>query len=203
MKKMVAIIVMVIMFVGFSIVEPTLEEGYLLYKNAVNSTAIVDKIDEIRSDKNFIQLNDVDKEYLSALIESEDKRFYYHIGIDPIAITRAVFHNIAEGRFAEGGSTITQQLAKNLYFSFEKEMERKIAEVFVANDLERNYTKDEILELYINIIYFGENCYGIKDASLHYFNKLPNTLTKEEIDALVITIKAPNYYNPNVLNLSY
>lgn len=202
MKKLFLIILMVLAFIGISITAPIIEDGYLLYKNAVTSTTIEDKVNEIRNDKNYIHLNEVDKNYLASLIKSEDRRFYYHMGVDPIAITRAIFHNIVEGRYAEGGSTITQQLAKNLYFSFEKEMQRKVAEVFVAGELERVYTKDEILELYINIIYFGENCYGIKDASLHYFNKLPNTLTKEEIDALVITIKAPNYYNPNKLNFA-
>jgi membrane peptidoglycan carboxypeptidase len=101
------------------------------------------------------------------------------------------------GRFEQGGSTITQQLAKNMYFSFEKKYERKVAELFVAFQLEKELTKDEILELYCNIAYYGEGCYGLKQAAEHYYGVDPLELSEVQIVALVWTLKSPNNYNPN------
>ena len=103
--------------------------------------------------------------YVQAVVAVEDHRFYEHFGLDLIAIGRALVNDIKAGRYVEGGSTITQQLAKNLYFSQEKTMNRKAAEVFLALELERNYTKDEILELYVNSIYFGDGYYNVGEAS--------------------------------------
>ena len=101
----------------------------------------------------------------------EDARFYQHSGIDPRGILRAVWSNITNRGVAEGGSTITQQLAKNAYLSQEQTLKRKIQEVFLALQIERNYTKNEILELYLNQIYFGQGAYGVEAASQVYFNK--------------------------------
>ena len=84
-----------------------------------------------------------------------------------------------------------------MYFDFDKNFERKVAEVFVAFHLEKDYTKDEILEMYLNCIYFGENCYGIKEAANHYYGAVPDNMSKAQADSLVITIKCPNLYNPN------
>ena len=95
----------------------------------------------------------------------------------------------------EGGSTITQQLAKNLYFTFDKKLERKVAELFVAFQLEHMLTKDEILELYCNVVYFGEGCYGLQEASEHYYNISSDELSVEQASALAFTIKRPNYNN--------
>uniref|UniRef100_UPI0026EB0317 biosynthetic peptidoglycan transglycosylase n=1 Tax=Veillonella dispar TaxID=39778 RepID=UPI0026EB0317 len=115
---------------------------------------------------------DVIPEYTkNALIAIEDKRYYKHGAIDVLGIIRAFYTNTIAGETVEGGSTITQQLAKNLYFSQEKTMNRKAAEVFLALELERNYTKDEILELYVNSIYFGDGYYNVGEASEGYFGK--------------------------------
>jgi len=171
-----------------------------MYRNSKSTVNLDETIAEVQSRDNYVKLDEVSEEFIKALIKSEDKRFYYHSGFDPIATTRAMFNNIRRGYFAEGGSTISQQLAKNIYFSFEKKLERKVAELFASYDIERHLTKDQILELYINIIYFGEGCYGLKEASYHYYGVSPLDLTSEQVTALVWTIKSPNNYNPNALS---
>lgn len=201
MKKIISLniilIVMIIFTVGVIKFSPVVIAGYNMYKEATNHVSISAKADEIKNKENYIKLDEISDLYKDKLLKSEDKRFYYHFGMDPIATMRAAANNLLEGRYAQGGSTITQQLAKNMYFSFEKKFERKVAELFVAFQLENDFTKDEILELYCNITYFGEGCYGLKEAAMHYYGSTPAKLTDSQIDALVWTLKSPNNYNPN------
>ena len=124
-------------------------QGYEMYQAAVAETSLESMVDSIRSKEGYTTLEELPDTYLNAVVSVEDHRFYSHFGLDPIAICRALVNDLRAGRYVEGGSTITQQLAKNLYFSHEKKMERKIAEVFAALELERKYSKDEILELYV------------------------------------------------------
>ena len=198
MRKLAKYCLVLILLCGI-LAAPTVYRGYHLYKNAVGTVSVEQKAAEIRSNGNFIPLSDMDEYFVDEIIASEDKRFYLHFGVDPLAVARAVKNDILAGSFVEGGSTITQQLAKNMYFDFEKVMERKVAEVFVAFQIEKKYTKDEILEMYLNSIYYGENCYGIKEAADYYYKKLPGELTKQQADSLVHTIKCPNLYNPVAL----
>ncbi|WP_312496898.1 biosynthetic peptidoglycan transglycosylase [Anaerosporobacter sp.] len=179
------------------LVTPIIIRGYDMYKAAVTEISIDEKVAEIQSDEDYLPLEQISDEYLTSLVKSEDKRFYKHSGIDYLATARAMINNVKARAFKEGGSTITQQLAKNMFFSFDKKLERKVAEVFVVRELEDKLTKDEILELYCNVIYFGENCYGIKEAANHYYGVEPNELTTSQIEALVYTIKSPNNYNPS------
>jgi len=195
-KYFLLFITAVILFLGF-IAAPKVAEGYKIYKEATSQKPLHEAVNEIRSNDSYIKIQYISEEFLKQVVKSEDKRFYSHFGIDFISTARAMYCNLKAGSIVQGGSTITQQLAKNMYFTFEQTYERKIAELFVAFGLERNYTKDEILELYCNIAYFGEGCYGIKEASLHYFNVLPASLTVEQTSALVYTLKSPNNYNPN------
>lgn len=167
-----------------------------MYKEAVEKTALNEKIEEIQNRKNYTKLSEVPKIYLEAVIAVEDHRFYKHPGIDVIAICRAAINDIKAGSFVEGGSTITQQLAKNIYFTQEKKIERKIAEVFVAFDIEKNYKKDEILEFYINTTFFGNGYYTVKEASRAYFNKEPLEMTDGEAVLLAGIPNAPSLYNP-------
>ncbi|RPF48818.1 transglycosylase [Hydrogenoanaerobacterium saccharovorans] len=178
---------------------PVVSTGVEMYQSAVEKTSIQDKIKKIKTKETYVTLDQISQEYLDKVIDSEDRRFYWHCGIDFIATARAMYNNIKAGAFIQGGSTITQQLAKNLYFSFEKKYERKVAELLVALNLETKLTKKEILELYCNITYFGEGCYGIKEAALHYYNVEPSQLTSKQAEALVKTLKAPNNYNPNAI----
>jgi membrane peptidoglycan carboxypeptidase len=182
---------------GIIKISPIVVTGYEMYKTAVEAMSISDKVEEIRQDKNYITFDEIPEEYIKQVLRSEDKRFYYHFGFDPISTTRAMANNLMAGRFEQGGSTITQQLAKNMYFSFEKNYERKVAELFVAFQLEKELTKDEILELYCNIAYYGEGCYGLKQAAEHYYGVDPLELSEVQIVALVWTLKSPNNYNPN------
>ena len=126
-------------------------EGYEMYEEAVTATPIEEKIKQIKENtKNYSEIEDVPEIYKNALVAVEDKRFYKHNGVDIISIGRAIVTDIKEMAFVEGGSTITQQLAKNIYFTQEKKITRKIAEVFAAIEFEKVLSKDEILELYIN-----------------------------------------------------
>lgn len=204
MKKKLKYMVFVCLLIFLTIftikIFPIIRNGYDMYCKA-SSTVNIDKmVTELQSSDDYVELDEVSEDFIKDLIKSEDKRFYSHNGFDPIATARALFNDIRLGYFAQGGSTITQQLSKNIYFSFEKKIERKVAELFAASDIERRFSKDEILELYINIIYFGEGCYGIKEASYHYYGVSPRNLTSEQITALVWTIKSPNNYNPNALS---
>ena len=192
-----AMTVLITMLIGAIVTAPTVYKGYKLYKAAIKETTIAEKVAEIKRSVNYVDLDDISDYFKDEIIKSEDKRFRFHFGIDPLAIVRAIKNDLLAGSFVEGGSTITQQLAKNMYFDFDKNFERKVAEVFVAFHLEKDYTKAEILEMYLNCIYFGENCYGIKEAANHYYGAVPDNMSKAQADSLVITIKCPNLYNPN------
>lgn len=132
----------------------------------------------------------------NAFIAIEDKRFYKHGGVDPKAMLRALKNNLFEKGFKEGASTITQQLVKNTYLSGEKTINRKLKEIKLATMLENSYSKDEILEKYLNKIYFGDGAYGITAAAKRFFGKTPNELTIAECATLAATVKAPSTYNP-------
>ena len=131
------------------------------------------------------------------------QRFYQHYGIDPISLVRAIRNNLRAKALIEGGSTITQQLAKNLYFDDEASLVRKAAEAMVTVVLEERYSKDEILELYVNCIYFGESYYCVYDASIGYFQKIPSQMTDFEATMLAGIPNAPSAYAPTVnMNLA-
>ena len=121
--------------------------------------SIDQKAEEIKASPSYTPLKELPDIYLNAVVAVEDKRFYKHPGIDAIAIGRAIKNNIHARQLIEGGSTITQQLAKNMYFTQERSLIRKVAEGFMAIALERKFSKDEILELYVNSIYFGDGYY--------------------------------------------
>lgn len=194
----ILVLVIIGLIAGIVKISPVVFTGYEMYKNATETMSIQDKIEEIKQKKDYITFDKIPEEYIKQVLKSEDKRFYYHFGFDPISTARAMANNIIAGSYSQGGSTITQQLAKNMYFSFEKKYERKVAELFVAYHLEKELTKDEILELYCNIAYYGEGCYGLKEAAKHYYGVNPLKLSQAQIKALVWTIKSPNNYNPHV-----
>ncbi len=171
-----------------------IKSGHNIYKDAIKKVPIDEKVSSIESKDDFVKLNDISKDFTNAILAIEDHRFYEHGPIDLISIFRAIAKDIKELKLVEGGSTITQQLAKNMYFTQEKKFTRKIAEIFVAYDLERLYDKDEILELYINTLYFGDGHYGIKEASVGYFDKLPDKLNFEEATMLAGIPNAPSIY---------
>ncbi|OGI10691.1 MAG: hypothetical protein A2Y40_04315 [Candidatus Margulisbacteria bacterium GWF2_35_9] len=131
-----------------------------------------------------------------SVVALEDIRFYKHHGVDPIGILRAVFVDIQRGGLSQGASTITQQLARHLFLTKKKKIQRKIAEMVLAVKIERHYTKEEILSMYLNQVYWGHNAYGIESASKQYFNKSASDLSIAESAMLVGMLQAPEYYSP-------
>ena len=149
----------------------------------------------MQADPSYTPLADLPEIYLDAVVAVEDHRFEQHCGVDIIAIARAAWNNIKSWSLREGGSTITQQLAKNLYFTQERSFIRKAAEVFMAFRLEQTYSKDEILELYVNSIYFGDGYYCVRDASAGYFGKEPADMADDEATLLAGIPNAPSVYS--------
>ena len=145
---------------------------------------------------NFVKLNTLNEYTPQAFISIEDKDFYNHNGLNYKRMISAMIKNITSFKIKEGASTITQQLIKNTHLTNEKTFTRKINEIVLAKELEKNLTKDQILEYYLNIIYFGDNCYGIENASMHYFSKHAKDLTLSESATLAGMIKSPNTYSP-------
>ena len=151
---------------------------------------------EFLSDDSTINIEDLNQYTIDAFVVKEDKRFYKHNGIDIIRIFGALKNNIQSGDVVEGGSTISQQLVKNTQLSQEKTIKRKLTEIKLAGELEDKYSKDDILEMYLNTIYFGNNCYGIQSASRFYFNKDAQDLSLTESAVLSGLISAPSKNNP-------
>ena len=193
-KKILLVLILVIL----SILAIYIGQGYKMYKNALDDKPLEEMVQEIRSQKSYTKISNIPDIYKDAVIAVEDHRYYDHKGIDIIAIGRALLNDIRARELIEGGSTITQQLAKNMYFTQDKTLTRKIAEVFMAKKIENNYNKEEILELYVNYIYYGSGYYDIKSASLGYFDKEPQDLTEGESIMLAGIPNAPSVYNPKV-----
>ena len=171
-------------------------QGYSGYRDALGEKSVEEMQEQIESIDNYTPLDEMPQTYIDAVLAVEDKRFYSHPGIDPIAIGRAVVNDIRAGAYVEGGSTITQQLAKNQFFTQEKKMVRKISEMFMAFKIESVLDKDKILELYVNSIFFGNGYYCVGDASAGYFGKPPSEMDFDECTLLAGIPNAPSNYNP-------
>ena len=144
----------------------------------------------------WVSLDEISPNLINAVLSTEDKNFYKHHGFDYLRIVKAMYTNIVSGSIVQGASTISQQYIKNMYLDFDKTWERKIEEAFLTLRLEVHYSKDEILEGYLNTINFGQGNYGIENASQFYFNKSAKDLNIEESIMLAAIPKAPNKYNP-------
>ena len=170
-----------------------------MYKNALAGESLEDVIAEIQSDPNYVEYEDLPQNYINAVIAVEDHRFREHGAIDLIAIARAIYVNISTFSFREGGSTITQQVAKNIFYITEDNpVVRKSAEILTSFDLEDKYTKNDILELYVNTIYFGDGYYGIEEACQGYLNKDATEMTLADSTMMAGIPNAPSVYAPTV-----
>lgn len=178
-----------------------LGHGYIKYATALEKTSLSEAIANACSKEHYTKIEDIPQIYTDAVVSVEDRRYYRHNGFDAVGTMRAILVDIKALSLKEGGSTITQQLAKNLYFPKDNTIERKIAEIFMATQIEREYTKDEILEIYFNCIYYGSGYYGIYDASMGYFGKAPADMNDYEATLLAGVPNAPSVYSPKV-NLS-
>lgn len=199
-----AILLLIVLFVGFFtyafIVTFDAKVDFNKLKSVEKSVCYYaangEKIEENDGNNQVVSLEEIPKYTVDAFIAIEDKRFYEHNGIDFRALCRALFNNIKSFSLKEGASTISQQLIKNTHLSNEKTLKRKLIEIKLTKELEKNMSKNEIIETYLNTIYFGENCYGIVDASERYFSKKPSELSLSESAVLAGLIKAPSSYSP-------
>ena len=191
-------ILLILLLIIFVLVIVFFIIGYSTYSSALKEKPLLDRVSEVTSDEHFVKFNDMASDYRNAVIAVEDHRFYDHGPIDIIAIGRALVTNISHFELREGGSTITQQVAKNIIFSQEQSLSRKLGEIFASFDLEKNYSKNEVFELYVNTAYFGDGYYGIYDASVGYYNKEPKDLSLDEASMLAGIPNAPSIYSPSV-----
>ena len=172
--------------------------GYSYYSSTLKEKPLLTRVEEVTSKENYTSFDNLSEYYIDAVIAVEDHRYYDHGAVDFIGIARALWSNIRAGELREGGSTITQQVAKNIIFSQEETLKRKLGEIFGAYDLEKNYSKQEIFALYVNTAYFGDGYYGIYDASMGYYNKEPKDLNLDEASMLAGVPNAPSVYAPTV-----
>jgi len=184
MKKIFIKLLIIIFILLIIVASFTLIIGYSYYSKALKEKPLIARIDEVINQENFMTFDELPDNYINAVIATEDHRYYEHGPIDFIAIMRAIYTNLKNGRFDEGGSTITQQVAKNVIFNQDRTAIRKLGELFAAYDLEKNYTKNEIFALYVNSSYFGDGYYCIYDASIGYFGKEPKDLNLDEASML-------------------
>ena len=172
----------------------TVWRGYGMYREALADRPISQTVEELRATDTYTELDELPQTYLDAVVAVEDHRFYEHGGIDPIAICRAAFNDLRTLSLREGGSTITQQVAKNLFFTQDKHFERKVAEAFMAFDLEARYSKREILELYVNSSYFGSGYTGIGQAAPGYLGCDPSDMSDYECALMAGFPNAPELF---------
>ena len=195
MKKFFIGLIGLILSIAIISVAMIAASGHTKYKEAIDTISLSDKINEIRSSDTYVEIDDISETFRDAIVAIEDMRFYDHGAIELKSLLRAILVNLREKEVLQGGSTITQQVAKNLYFDNDQNFIKKIAEMFVAFDLEKNYSKDDILELYVNIIYYGDNNYGIKEASNDYFGVEPIDLDYDQSTLLAGLPQAPSAYS--------
>lgn len=186
------LLLIILIFVGIFIYR-----GYDKYQKAVYELPLDTAVENIRNQKNYTYFTDLPDIYIHAVVSVEDRRFYHHNGFDIIGTLRAIITDIKTKSLAEGGSTITQQLAKNMYFHSDSSPERKIAEIFMAFNIEREFSKNEIFELYVNVIYYGSGYYNIYDASIGYFKTIPEKMSDYEATLLAGIPNAPSVYAPD------
>ncbi len=190
-KRIVSFAVMIIIL----ILALMIAGGWKKYKQVTNVLPLETAAVNIRTQQSFTPIDKIPQIFIDAMVAVEDRRFYKHGGIDVIGVGRAIKKNFQEKALLQGGSSITQQLAKNIYFMGDDSLIRKIAEIFVTIDIEKNFKKDEILELYFNVIYYGSGYYCIGDAAEGYFGKTPSELTDYEATILAGIPNAPSAYS--------
>ena len=197
-RKALRKLILLILLVAAIASAVVLVSGYEMYKEAVSDCPLSEKISEIQGKEHFTNYDELTQCYIDAVIAAEERRFFRHHGFDFLATGRAMWHNIEAGSLIEGGSTITQQLAKNMYFTQEKKFTRKVAEVFAARDIEKLCDKKRIFELYVNSIYFGSGYYSVYEAAEGYYGKKPCDLNDYEATMLAGIPNAPSVYSPDV-----
>lgn len=208
-KKYIILQITKYVFIAFLLSTITITTLLIVYSNRFNYT--IPNIEQVyiydsngnlflslnnNSRKSYAKISDIDQKIIDAFISIEDKAFYTHKGINIKRIIGALLSNVKSGEIVEGASTITQQYVKNVFLNSEKKLKRKIDEALIAMQIETNYSKDEILEGYLNTIYFDHGVYGIEDACRYYFNKSASDVTFSEAASLASIPKSPSNYSP-------
>ncbi|MCR0328036.1 transglycosylase domain-containing protein [[Clostridium] innocuum] len=179
------IVILLTLFIGL---------GFVNYVKATNDVSIQEKVKQIKSRDSYVSYDEINENLLKATVAIEDRRFYEHHGVEYRSMARALYQNVVAREIRGGGSTITQQLAKNMYYTYQPSYLRKVSEIFTAYDLEKELSKKEILELYVNVINYGDNHIGIREASEGYFHKKPKDLTLDEATLLAGLPQSPANY---------
>ncbi|MGN0712763.1 MAG: transglycosylase domain-containing protein [Anaerovoracaceae bacterium] len=194
LKKLFMLVLLVVLtWVGL-----TFYSGWQMYEDALAACPLEEKAAQTSAQENFTTLDQLPEVYLDAVLAVEDRSFYDHRGFSLRSTGRAFIRNFQEKDLVEGGSTITQQLAKIWYFDLDKKFDRKVAELLMAFDIEKNYSKKQIFEFYLNSIYFGSGYYTVYDASMGYFGKAPAEMNDYEATLLAGIPNAPSVYSPDV-----
>ena len=193
--------ILTIFIVGYFYVKDDLPQlpknlSYINYKPPTEIYSSDGELLKVIGLRNTVRLDMISPQFKNAILAVEDHRFFNHSGIDPIAFLRAALVNFKRGKLIQGGSTLTQQLAKNMFFSFEKSWKRKFKELLIALQMESSFSKSDILEAYSNQVYFGNGAYGINEASSTYFGKRSKNLTLLQAAVLAGTVRSPNNFNP-------
>lgn len=196
--KILRRLLLLLLVVAIILSAVTLIDGHNRYKSALEAKPLEVAVSEIESAEHYTKYEDIPEFYFKALVAVEDRRFYKHNGFDLRGTIRAVYTDLKAGKWMEGGSTISQQLAKNMYFPLDYTLNRKIAEIYMALDIEKKYDKKKVLELYVNGIYYGSGYYNIYDAAMGYFGKIPDEMNEYECSLLVGIPNAPSVYSLDV-----
>lgn len=185
----ITIIIFVIAISGF-----LFYRGKTYYDQITSQKSVETAVSEVMNSPTFVPYSDLPQIFVEATVDTEDHRFYEHDGLDYIGLLRAIVSQIIPGMPESGGSTITQQTGKNLYGLFQSSLDRKAAEFFLAKNLEKNYSKEEILAIYVNIINYGDKNIGIYEASMNYFGVYPSQLNDAQATILAGIPQSPSYY---------
>lgn len=196
-KKIFKIILRIFLVLSI-IVGVFLGFNYYQYQQMIKEKPLEPLVNNLRNNPDFLTIDEISQEFLDALVATEDRRFYSRKGFDFKALARSILVNIEQGKLVQGGSTIPQQVGKLLYFDHDQDLNEKVIQVFIMYDLESLYDKDEILELYVNSIYFGSGYTGIKQAAEGYFNTSAKDLDWSQATLLAGIIPAPSVYDPRL-----
>ena len=170
-------------------------KGYIRFKDEIKALPLNEAVKRYTDDPDYVSFDQIDEDFVNAVVAVEDKRFFTRKGYDLIALCRALYHDVLARDLIEGGSTITEQIAKNLYMeSYVSDLEEKVAEIFILLELEKDYSKEELFALYANMNYYGDGYWGIKEAAEGYYQADCSDLTLAQAAILAGIPNAPAIY---------
>ena len=196
LRKLFLFVITIALVAALTVALITVGYSHHLYKEAVEAKPVSQAMGDIQAQADYTPLEQIPGIYVNAVVATEDQRFFTHKGYDVIGTTRALLSNMFSDSITQGGSTITQQLARSIYFSQEQTITRKIAEIFAARAIEQQYSKNDILTAYMNSIYYGDGYYSIAQASWGYFGVAPAYMTSYQCTLLAGVPNAPSVYAP-------